>query len=101
MFTKEAALLQQIADSRAAIRQKHLQLKHGLQDVQEEIGKVFKPIVQPLEKMANSPSKRVISRVPKNISQLVKNEPASFKKKKPLVKTEKKFFHSTPWKNCC
>ena len=51
MFSKEAALLKQINESRKAIRQKHLQLKVGLSDVQDEVTKVFKPIVQPLNKM--------------------------------------------------
>ena len=51
MFSKEAALLKQIDESRKAIRQKHLQLKVGLSDVQDEVTKVFKPIVQPLNKM--------------------------------------------------
>ena len=52
MFSKEAALLQQINESRKAIRQKHLQLKVGLSDMQDEVTKVFKPIVQPLNKIA-------------------------------------------------
>ena len=51
MFSKEAALLKQIDESRKAIRQKHLQLKVGPSDVQDEVTKVFKPIVQPLNKM--------------------------------------------------
>ena len=52
MFSKEAALLKQIDESRKAIRQKHLQLKVGLSDVQDEVTKVFKPIVQPLNQIA-------------------------------------------------
>lgn len=52
MFSKEAALLKRIDESRQAIRQKHFQLKQGLQDVQDEVSKVFKPIVKPLNEMA-------------------------------------------------
>ena len=67
MLSKEAALLQQIADSRAVIRQKHWKLKRGLRDIQEEVGKVFKPIVQPLNKMANEkvPFKKMVTKKPK------------------------------------
>ena len=34
MYSKEANLLQQIDESRKAIRQKHLQLKHGIQETE-------------------------------------------------------------------
>ena len=101
MFSKEAAFLQKIANSQKVIRQKHLRLKHGLQDVQEEVSKVFKPIVQPLNKMTNAPLKREVNGVPK----FEKNEPFSSEeedygeKKKPLFKAKKKFHHSTPRKN--
>lgn len=83
MFSKEAALLQQIADSRAAIRQKHLQLKHGLENVQEHVSKVLQPIVQPLNKTAKNP-----------FQITVKNEPVSSDDEE----SKKKIFHSTPWK---
>ena len=84
MFSKEAALLKQIDESRNAIRQKHLQLKHGLRDVQDEVSKVFKPIVQPLNKMANEKvTKKVVDRSPKI---------------QTLPKIEKNIYHSTPWK---
>ena len=85
MFSKQAALLQQIADSRAAICQKHLQLKHDLHDVQEEVSKVFKPIVQPLDKMA---------KVQHKIVRKIKNESLGSDEEEP----EKKIFHLTPWK---
>ena len=86
MFGKEAALLQQIADSRAAIRQKHLQLKHGLHDVQEQVSKVFKPIVDPLNEIAKVPLKSTIK---------TKNEPLNSDEEE---QPEEKIFHSTPWK---
>lgn len=57
MFSKEAELLKQIDESRKAIRQKHLQLKIGLSDIQDEVSKVFKPIVQPLNKMVGESTK--------------------------------------------
>ena len=78
MLSKEAAVLQQIAHSQKVIRQKHLELKHGLQDVQEEVSKVFKPIVQPLEKMANekAPLKTMVIKTP----QIEKNTFHSIKK---------------------
>lgn len=57
MFSKEAELLKQIDESRKAIRQKHLQLKVGLSDIQDEVSKVFKPIVQPLDKIAGKSTK--------------------------------------------
>ena len=77
MFNKEAALLKQIDESRQAIRQKHFQLKQGLQDVQDEVSKVFKPIVKPLHEMAS------------------KTHPPP----PPPKKKQKKVHHSTPWKN--
>ena len=52
MFSKEAALLEQIAESRESIRQKHLQLKIGLHDVQTDVSKVFQPIIKPLNEIA-------------------------------------------------
>ena len=76
MFSKEAALLKQIDESRQAIRQKHFQLKQGLQDVQDEVSKVFKPIVKPLHEMASKMS------VPKM----------------PIPKRKEKIYHSTPCK---
>lgn len=72
MFNKEAALLKQIADSRESIRRKHLQLKHGLLDIQTNVSKVFQPIIQPLNKMADVDMKK---------------------------KVEKNFYISTPYKN--
>ena len=51
MFGQEAALLQSINESRKAIRQKHLQLKVGLADVEDEVTKVLNPIIQPLNKL--------------------------------------------------
>ena len=53
MFSKEAALLEQIAESRQSIRQKHLQLKSNLHDVQTDVSKVFQPIIKPLNKIAS------------------------------------------------
>ena len=53
MFSKEAALLQQIAESRESIRQKHSQLKSSLHDVQKDVSKVFQPIIKPLNKIAS------------------------------------------------
>lgn len=53
MFSKEAVLLQQIAESREAIRQKHLQLKSSLHDVQTDVSKFFQPIIKPLNKIAS------------------------------------------------
>ena len=85
MFSKEAALLDQIAKSREAIRQKHLQLKHGLEDVQERVTKVFKPIVQPLSEIAKAPLKSM---------KKLKNHPLSSDDEE----STKKIFHSTRWK---
>ena len=53
MFGKEAALLEQITQSRESIRQKHMQLKHGLIDVQTNVAKVLQPVINPLNKIAN------------------------------------------------
>ena len=53
MYSKEAALLKQIAESRESIRQKHLQLKTGLHDVQTDVSKVFQPIIKPLNEIAS------------------------------------------------
>ena len=58
MFSKEANLLQQIADSREAIRQKHLQLKHGIEQTENEVNQVFKPIIEPLNKIVNARSEK-------------------------------------------
>lgn len=60
MLSREVAILKQIDESRRAIKQKHLQLKHGLQDIQENIGKVFKPIVQPLNQIASLKAKKKV-----------------------------------------
>ena len=51
MYQQEDDLLKQIAASRHAIRKKHMDLKHGLQDVEENISQVFQPIIRPLDQL--------------------------------------------------
>lgn len=75
MFSKEAALLKRIDESRQAIRKKQLNFKHGLEDVQDKVSKIFNPIVQPLKKIA---AKEIIPKFEKKVL--------------------KKVYHSTPWK---
>ena len=41
MFRQEANVLEQIAASRDAIRKKHLNLKSGLQDVEDNMNQLF------------------------------------------------------------
>lgn len=77
MFNKEADLLKQIAQSRAAIREKHSSLKQDIRNVEDKIGKIFKPIIQPLNKIADQKA----------------NDISNLKKMKKVS-----FFHSTPHK---
>ena len=93
MFSKEAALLQQIADSRKVIRQKHLQLKLGLQDVQDDVTKVLKPIVNPLNKIAN----REVSTKTKKPSIKAPSKETTMEFDS-FEKIPRNFHHSTPWK---
>lgn len=58
MLSRQADILKQIDESRKAIKQKHLQLKHGLRDIQDDVAKIFKPIIQPLNQIANPPSQK-------------------------------------------
>lgn len=53
MFSKEADLLQQIAVSWDLIRQKHMQLRHGLLDIQTDVARVLQPVTKPLTEIAN------------------------------------------------
>lgn len=85
MFTKEAALLQQIAQSRESIRQKHQQLKHGLQDVQTNVAKVLKPVIDPLNTIENkgiekNAKKKVFYSTPhkKSLNSQLYNDDGSF-----------------------
>lgn len=72
MLSQEAALLKKIAESRESIRKKHLQLKHGLQDIQTNVSRVFQPIIKPIHELANNQRR---------------------------IKVEKKLYSSTPHKN--
>lgn len=53
MFQQEANILEQIAASRNAIRKKHLNLKNGLQDVEDNMNQVFQPIIKPHDQLVN------------------------------------------------
>ena len=81
MFSKEANLLQEFAESRKAIRQKHLQLRHGIQETEHGINQVFKPIIEPLNKIVkdSKKDKNVIQVLP-NDSKIIKHHSTPFKK---------------------
>lgn len=53
MFSKEADLLEKISESRKAIRLKHMALKNHMFTVHDNINKVLKPIIHPLNKIAS------------------------------------------------
>lgn len=83
MYSKEADLLRRISESRKAIRLKHLQLKNHMFQVDDNINKVFKPIINPLNKIASL----------KNINSSSISENSNVSKfKQPII------HHSTPLK---
>ena len=71
MYSKEADLLKKISEARKAIRLKHLQLKNHTFQVDDNINKIFKPIITPLNKIASlknisNSSSSEISNIPKS-----------------------------------
>lgn len=81
MFSQQAATLKKIAESRDVIRQKSMQLKSGLEDMEDKVTKVFKPIIRPLNKIADS-----TSRVP-STQNAVNNNKVVFQHSTPQKKS--------------
>lgn len=52
-FKEEKKILQQLEKTRDVIRRKHMLLKQGQASMEKTLGKTFKPIVDPLEKLVN------------------------------------------------
>lgn len=77
MLSKEANLLQQIADSRKAIRQKHMQIKSSFQENEEKFSRVFQPIIKPLNDISTITSNNE-SFIPKKRVKLLHSTPHRF-----------------------
>ena len=64
MYTKRVNLHKQIAESRKILREKFKKFKKGTFDMEDDVNKALKPIIQPLNKLAETshskPNKRLL-----------------------------------------
>lgn len=51
---KEIQLLSEIAKTRDSIRKKYMKLKNGIQDAEDNVNQILRPIIEPLGKISNS-----------------------------------------------
>ena len=54
MYTERANLHKQIAESQRIIREKFKKFKKGEHDIEDNITKTLKPIIQPLNKLVDN-----------------------------------------------
>lgn len=54
MYSKRANLHKQIAESQKILREKFKKFRKGVYDVEDDVTKTFKPIIQPLNKLVEN-----------------------------------------------
>lgn len=104
MLNTEANLLNQIAKSREIIRRKHRLLKSGIEDAEQNVNEVLKPIITPLNALANIPKTEWISEVKKRKIDFKHSTPMNIQQRSKIEKemspmSQKSFYESASSKN--